>query len=177
MTEPTSPSWDPSAAGGGPGPGPHDTPPPAPPGYTQPPPGNYPPAGGAYQPGYPAGPAPVPPGYASSDDKTWALVAHFGGAAGMFLLGGVGGWIAPLIAMVAKGNQSPTVRAHAVDALNFQLIWSIVGVIGYITLCVVVGFIIIPAAAIIGIVFGIIGGLRANEGQLYKYPMSYPFIK
>lgn len=127
-----------------------------------------PPAGGA---------PPPPPGYANSDEKTWALVAHFGGAGGMFVLGGVGGWIAPLIALVTKGKESPTVRQHAVNALNFQLTWTIVGVIGYATLCIAIGGLILLAAVIIGIIFGIIAGLKANEGQLYDYPVSIKMIK
>jgi hypothetical protein len=118
-----------------------------------------------------------PPGYANNDEKTWALVAHFGGAAGMFVLGGVGGWIAPLIALVSRGSQSPTVRQHAVNALNFQLTWSIVGLIGYATICIVIGLIIFPIAALIGIIFGIIGGVKANDGHLYDYPVSIKMIK
>ena len=38
-------------------------------------------------------------------------------------------------------------------------------------------FIPVAVVTIIGIVFGIIGGLRANEGQLYRYPMSASMIK
>jgi uncharacterized Tic20 family protein len=160
MTEPPSPSWEQS-----PGPDPN-TPPPPQPGYQQP-------AGGYYAPG----PAVPPPGYATADEKNMALLAHFGGAAGMFLLGSLGGWIVPLIVMVTKGNQSPTVRAHAVAALNFQLTWSIVGLIGAITICIVVGIVILPIAAIVGIVFGIIAGIKANDGQLYKYPLTFNMIK
>lgn len=129
----------------------------------------------------PAGPPPAsggpPAGYANNDEKTWALVAHFGGAAGMFVLGGVGGWIAPLIALMSRGNQSATVRQHAVNALNFQLTWSIVGVIGYLTICIVIGAVIIPVAALVGIIFGIIGGVRANDGVVYAYPVSVKMIK
>jgi uncharacterized protein len=151
------------------------SPPPPPTGYGAPPGGAYP---GAAGPGYP------PPGYASNEDKTWALIAHFGGAAGMLISGGVLGWLAPLIAMLARGQQSPTVRQHAVAALNFQLLWSIIAVIGYVLgvcgLIVIVGavFFIVPfAATVIGIVFGIIAGIRANEGQLYRYPMSMTMVK
>jgi hypothetical protein len=118
-----------------------------------------------------------PPGYANNDEKTWALIAHFGGAAGMFVLGGVGGWIAPLIALVSRGNQSATVRQHAINALNFQLTWSIIGVIGYATICIIIGLIIFPIAALIGIIFGIIGGVRANDGQLYEYPVTIKMVK
>lgn len=171
-------------------PPPSDAPPPPPPtgGTDYPPPGGGypPPAGGSYPPpGYPPkGPpggyyaaGPAPSGYATNDEKTWALVAHFGGAAGAFIGGGTLGWVGPLVALLAKGNQSPTVRAHAVAALNFQLLWSIITVICWILVCVLIGAILAPIAAIIAIVFGIIGGVKANDGQLYNYPMSVSIIK
>jgi uncharacterized protein len=143
-------------------------------------PGAYPPPGG-YQPpaGYPppGAAAPPPPGYASSDDKMWVMVAHFGGAAGMFIGGGGGGWIAPLVALLVQGNKSPQVRAHAVAALNFQLVLSIIGVIGLALSCVLIGFVIWPIVMILGIVFGIIAGIKANDGQFYQYPFSISLVK
>lgn len=161
--------------------GPSYSAPPPPPsgGYAPPPSGGYaPPPGGSYPPGggYQPGPATPPPGYASSDDKTWALIAHFGGALGMFIGGGVLGFVAPLIAYAVKGNQSPTVRAHAVAALNFQILWSIIGLVGWIISCVTFGLVAV-AAMIVGIIFGIIAGIKANEGQLYQYPMSLSIVK
>ena len=124
--------------------------------------------------GPPGGP---PPGFANNDEKTWALVAHFGGAAGMFVGGGILGWVAPLIAMMSKGKESPTVRQHAINALNFQLTWSIVGLIGLLLICVAVGVLGVLAAYAMGIIFGIIAGLKANEGQLYNYPASIKMVK
>jgi uncharacterized Tic20 family protein len=123
------------------------------------------------------GAPPPPPGYANNDEKTWALLTHFGGAAGAFVLSGVGGWIMPVIALAAKGGQSPTIRAHAVKALNFQLTWTIVGVIGWATACIVIGIAGIVAAVLMGVIFGIIAGLRANDGTLYTYPASINMIK
>ena len=120
--------------------------------------------------------APIP-GYANSDEKTWALVAQFGGAAGALVGAGGGGWIAPLIALVTKGNESPTVRAHAVAALNFQILCSIVAVVGWILTCIVIGIVLVAAAVIAGVVFGVIAGLQANEGKLYKYPITVPLVK
>src|SRR5438477_9051853 len=82
-SDPNSPPPQPPGSYSVPGeaPAPGYIPPPTQ-GYNPPPPGGYPPPGGGYAPG-PAGPP--PPGYASSEDKTWALVAHFGGAAGMLV--------------------------------------------------------------------------------------------
>src|SRR5574342_1234822 len=101
---------------------------------TSPPPPSSPTVGGS-----PMG-APIA-GFANNDEKTWALVAHFGGAAGAFLGAGGLGWVAPLIALLAKGNESPTVRAHAVAALNFQILCTIVAIIGWITICIAIGII------------------------------------
>lgn len=95
----------------------------------------------------------------------------------MLVLGAVFGWVAPLIAYVAKGKESPTVRQHAVNALNFQITWSVVGLIGWITLCIGIGFIILPAAYIVSIIFSILAGVKANEGQIYNYPVSVKLIK
>jgi uncharacterized Tic20 family protein len=182
--DPTAPQPPPASSIPGDTPGPAYAPPPPPPGGYAPPPGGYaPPPGGYPAGGYAppgaqqAGPGFAPPGYPSADDKTWALIAHFGGAAGMFIGGGVLGWIAPLIAYLAKGQQSPTVRAHTVAALNFQLTWSIIGFVGYLLACLFIGFIPIAAAVILGVVFGVIAGIKANEGQLYRYPMSINIIK
>jgi len=95
----------------------------------------------------------------------------------MFIGGGTLGWVVPLIIMLARGEQSPTVRAHAVAALNFQLLWSIIAAVGYITLCIVIGFVIVPVAWLMGVIFGIIAGVRANDGQLFRYPASIQMIK
>jgi uncharacterized Tic20 family protein len=158
MTQPPN-SWD-------------DAPQPDP--SVPPPSGAYPPPG-AYP---PAGAAPPPVGYPSSEDKTWALVAHFGGALGMLVSAGSGGWVPPLIALLVQGNKSPVARAHAVGALNFQILWSIVGAVSYPLWCLFgLGLLGTAAAMIMGIVFGIIAGLRANEGQLYKYPMTISLVK
>jgi uncharacterized protein len=158
MTQPPNPPDD-------------DTPEPEP---VPPPPAAPPPPPGAYAaPGTP----PPPPGYASSEDKTWVLVAHFGGAVGMFVSAGTGGWVAPLIALLVQGQKSPQVRAHSVAALNFQLLLSIIGIIGWSTVCIGVGFIIWPIVTVLGIIFGIIAGMRANEGQFYPYPFNISIIK
>ena len=123
--------------------------------------------------GAPTG-APVP-GYANSDEKTWALIAHFGGI--------ITGFIAPLVALLVKGNESPTVRAHAVEALNFQITWGVAAIIGWI-LAVCTSFFtfgllfILPLGAwAVIVIFGIMAGLKANEGQLYTYPMSVRIVK
>ncbi|WP_091442396.1 DUF4870 domain-containing protein [Micromonospora yangpuensis] len=147
-----------------------------------PPPGNYPPPGGNPPPGvgYPTGGGygGPPAGYPSSEEKNWALIAHFGGALGVVVGGGLLGWVAPLIAYSAKG-QSPAVRAHAVAALNFQLTWVIALALSFVLAFVTCGvlFFVPMLVALVPLIFGIVAGVKAGEGVLYRYPMTSRFIK
>jgi uncharacterized Tic20 family protein len=126
----------------------------------------------------PGGYHPPPPQYSGGiDDRGWNLINHFGGAAGAFLGGAVGGWIAPLIVLLAQGNRSPYLRSEAVKALNFQILWSIVGVIGWATTCIGIGVLLIAAGWLMGIIFGIIAGIKATNNEPYNYPMSVQIIK
>jgi uncharacterized Tic20 family protein len=173
MTEPPRPPGDDPTAPVNPQ---GSTPPPPPPGGYAPPPGGYAPPPGGYVP--PPDYGQRQPGYSSpQDDRTWILITHFGGAAGAFIGGGCSGWIVPLIAMLARGNQSPVVRAEAVKALNFQLLWSIIALIGWSTSCIGIGLIIGPIAMLIGIVFGVIAGVKASNNEPYNYPMTVQIIK
>ncbi|TDC61470.1 DUF4870 domain-containing protein [Micromonospora sp. KC207] len=107
------------------------------------------------------------------------MIAHFGGPLGVVVGGSLLGWVAPLIALSVKGQQSPTVRAHAAASLNFQLTWAIALVISFVLAVVTCGllFFVPLLVALVPIIFGIIGGVKANEGTLYRYPMTYAFVK
>ncbi len=117
------------------------------------------------------------PGPSLDDDKTWLQIAHFGGALGALVGVGCGGWIAPLVALVSRGNVSPTVRAHAVAALNFQILVTLVAFVGYLTFCMFIGILILPIAVVVGILFGVLAGVKASEGAWYKYPVTINLVK
>jgi uncharacterized Tic20 family protein len=183
MTQPPTGPADPSSGQpyqGQPGyPPPGQPYPPQQPGYGQQPPPSYGPP-----------PGPPPPGYASQEDKTWALITHFGAAAGCLLTGGVLSFVAPLIALLTRGNQSPTVREHAKAALNFFIpIAGVAFLLGVMRVCGAFNFGIMGtligglvglvefALWVVGLVFGIMAGIKANEGQLYRYPLNLSIIK
>jgi uncharacterized Tic20 family protein len=122
--------------------------------------------------------AAAPVGYQTPDEKTWPQLAHFGG---------VLGFIPPLIVFLVKGPQSPTVRAHAVAALNFQIVCSATIVV--LVVLQACGSVLFPsilltmlnlastAAGIFAVVFAILGGLKANKGEIYRYPIPIQIVK
>jgi uncharacterized Tic20 family protein len=114
------------------------------------------------------------PGY--SDERNWVMTAHFGGAAGA-LFGGVAGWVAPLLALLNKGDQYPAVRVAALEALNFQLLWTVVALAGWATRWLAVGNVIVPVAAAVAVIFGLIAGSKALGGEPYDYPVTARFVK
>ena len=141
-----------------PEPGPAVPPPPAP----APPPAY----GAAPPPAYAAGP--VQP-LSDSDSRMWAMLAHVGGI--------VLGFIAPLIVWLMFKERSRFVDEQSKEALNFQITLLIAYIVGSILTVIIIGIIILFAAWIAAIVFGIIAGMAANRGEAYRYPFAIRLIK
>ena len=68
-------------------------------------------------------------------------------------------------------------RTEAIKALNFQLLWALVGLIGWATICLGIGFVIMTLAALVAIIFGVVAGVKAINNEPYNYPMTVNFIK
>jgi uncharacterized Tic20 family protein len=120
------------------------------------------------QPPPPPGPTPALPIIDSTpDDRTMAMLCHIGGAIGSFLI--------PLIIWLIKKDQSKFVDDQGKEALNFHITILIAHLIGGITLCFTFG-IINMVVWVLALVFGIIGGLAAQKGEVYRYPFAIRLI-
>ncbi len=105
----------------------------------------------------------------TSDETTWSMLSHLGG----ILLG----FLAPLIVMLTKGNESPYTRYHAVEALNFQITLAIGYVAASVLSALLIGLFIFPVLMIVNLLFCIMAGLAANKGETYKYPFALRLVK
>lgn len=117
--------------------------------------------------------APPPPstGDAPQDQRTMSLLAH--------LLGIITGPIGALIIwLVSKDDAS---KAFVVDqskeALNFQITVFIAIVISWILAFVLIGLLLMPLVGIANLVLCIIAGIKANNGESYRYPFALRLIK
>lgn len=99
----------------------------------------------------------------------WSMLGHLGGI--------VIGFIAPLIVMLTKGNESAYTRHHAVEALNFQIVVAIAYVIAIATTFILIGVLLLPVIIIGNIIFCIMAGLAANKGEAYRYPVTIRMVK
>ena len=104
-----------------------------------------------------------------SDEKMWATLIHIGGILFNFL--------PALIGYIVLKDKGPFIRAHATTALNFQITLLIAYVVGGILSIVFVGLLVMLAAWILSIVFGITAAVAANKGEWYTYPLTIKFIK
>lgn len=113
---------------------------------------------------YPAVPEPVP-----SESRGWATAAHLIPLIGL-------GFIAPLVIWLMKRDEDPFVEYHAREALNFQ-ITMIIYVLGSIALlAVLIGFVLLPVVMVFALVVMIIAGVKAANGEFYRYPLTLRFV-
>jgi uncharacterized Tic20 family protein len=104
-----------------------------------------------------------------SDEKLWATLIHVGGIFFLFL--------PSLIGYLVLKDRGPFIREHTRTALNFQITMMIAYVVGIVTSIIVIGGFILIAVGVVILVFSIIAAIAANNGQLYKYPLTIEFIK
>jgi uncharacterized Tic20 family protein len=103
------------------------------------------------------------------DAKTMGMLAH--------LLSILTGFIGPLIIWLVKKDTSPFVDDQGKESLNFQLTLLIGYVIAAATSCLFIGLILFPVLWVVGLVFEIMGTMKANQGIAYRYPFNIRFIK
>jgi uncharacterized protein len=146
-------------------------PPPVPPAGGPPggPPGGGPPAGGP-PPGGPPGQRPLP----ADQERLWAMLSHLLSfvAAYLFL-----GFVAPLVILLVFGQRSAFVRANSVESLNFNLSWLLYGIISVILLVVGIGIFLLIALGIAYVILIVIASIRANNGELYRYPLTIRLVR
>lgn len=123
---------------------------------------------------------PGPP-LSPSDERTWAMLAHL--SVLLNLVTGFLGIITALVIYLVYKNRSRYVAYQSMQAFVFQLIlwfgggilaglsWIVTG----ISSVVLIGLLCIPLACVISLlplaamVYGVIGAIRCNNGQDFKY--------
>jgi len=121
---------------------------------------------------------PAPPAI-TSDDRLWGSIAHFSACAGYAT--GIGFLAGPLIVWLWKRDTSPFVGEQGKEALNFNL-----SILIYFVACILLCFTFIflffvhIALGLLGafhLICIVIAGLKAYEGESFRYPLNLRLIK
>lgn len=116
-------------------------------------------------------PLPTP----SQEARQWAMFCHFAAFAGMIIP--FGNLLGPLILWQIKKDLDPFVNDQGKEALNFQISVTLAMLVCVLLMVVVIGFPLLVLVGIAALVLTIIAGIKANEGQAYRYPFSWRVVK
>ena len=135
----------------------------------------------------PTTPPPQPPPAAptitprDADERIWAMLGHL--SAFSAFITGLGCVIGPLIVWLVKRETMPFVADQAKEALNFNITAIIVAVGLGIFTAITLGIgalITVPAFCVLFVgwfVLTIIAGIKANNGEQYRYPFAIRLVK
>lgn len=110
----------------------------------------------------------------SSDEKMWGMFIHLSQFCGYVLP--LAGLLVPIILWQIKKNESEIIDRHGRIVVNWIITALIVGFVGALLCVIIIGFPLLLALSVASIAFPIIGGVKANNGEVWKYPCSITFF-
>lgn len=87
------------------------------------------------------------------------------------------GFLPSLVMFLIFGDRSAFLKRNMKNALNFQITMLLADAIGFLTLAIGIGGLIMLAAWVLRLVFSILAFVKTNEGDDYVYPVTIVFIK
>lgn len=114
-------------------------------------------------------------GLQTPEQKQWGLLLHLSQLANVIIP--LAGIIAPIVIWQMKKDEMPALDAHGKMVTNWLISSFIYLVVSGVLTVVLVGLLGLLAVAVMGVVFPIIGGIKANNGELWEYPLTIKFLK
>jgi len=102
------------------------------------------------------------------ETNQWSMIIHFSILAGWAIP--IAGLIVPILIWQLKKDDLPGIVPHAHIVLNWIITSLVYGVICLILSLVLIGLLGFMVLGLVTIIFAIIGGLKANDGEVWEYP-------
>jgi uncharacterized Tic20 family protein len=109
------------------------------------------------------------------EQRQMGMFIHLSQLAGLVVP--VAGLVVPIVLWQTQKDKMPELDAHGKMVINWMLSALIYAVVSLPLMVVLVGFLTLLAVAVMSIVFPIIGGIKANNGELWEYPLTIKFLK
>jgi uncharacterized Tic20 family protein len=89
----------------------------------------------------------------------------------------VAGIVVPIVLWQTQKDKIPALDPHGKMVINWMISCFIYAVISIPLMFVLIGIPIFIALMVVSIVFPIIGGIKANNGEFWEYPLTIKFLK
>jgi hypothetical protein len=113
--------------------------------------------------------------YWGMDERTFSMLLHLSSFMSMAVP--IAGIILPIVMWATNKNDSQIIDAHGKNVINWMISLIIYLIVSGFLCLILIGIPILLALFICSIVFTIMGAVKANNGQVWKYPMSIRFFK
>lgn len=110
----------------------------------------------------------------SIDPNMWGMFIHLSQLCGFIVP--VAGLVAPIVIWQVKKNDSEIIDRHGRIVVNWVITELILGIIFTLLCFILIGFPLLFALMVVGIIFPIVGAVKANNGEVWRYPCSYEFF-
>lgn len=111
----------------------------------------------------------------ADEEKTYAMFCHLGALSGFMVP--FGNIIVPLILWLTKREASQFIDMHGRESLNFQISLLIYFLISAVLIFALIGFFLLAGLCIFNLVIVIMAGVRAKNGESFRYPLTIRFIR
>jgi uncharacterized Tic20 family protein len=109
------------------------------------------------------------------EEKQMGLFLHISQLANLLIpLAGV---IVPIVIWQTQKEKMPALDAHGKMVTNWLISSLIYWVVSGVLSIVLIGFLGMLALLVMGIVFPIMGAVKANNGEFWEYPLTIKFLK
>lgn len=109
------------------------------------------------------------------DERMWGMLCHLSALFGLIIP--FGNLIGPLVVYSLKKDEYTFVADQGKESLNFQISILIYLMISGIAVLLLVGIFFLLFVPFIAIILTVLAGVRANDGEYYRYPFCIRFIK
>ena len=106
--------------------------------------------------------------------RQWAMFLHLSLLAGFIVP--ILGLVAPILIWQLKKAEFPALDVHGKIVMNWIISSISYAVISAILILVLIGIPLLIGLGVLCIIFPIIGGIKANNGEVWRYPLSIEFL-
>ena len=107
--------------------------------------------------------------------SSYCMLMHLSQFAGIIVP--FGGIALPIIMWATNKDKSSIIDQHGKNILNWMISFYIYATLSAGLILLIVGIFALIALGVIAVIFAIIGAIKANNKEIFNYPLTIQFLK